>query len=154
MCAGDTPPSSPTTKRIRPSTTSSIRKALEKKDGPQGILLFFRKVTDEEHCEWLKRACAGDAEELGNMEWEKKKENQILQAKKQRNATKCKQKQHVKEKKRKVLAGLHSPGGSKIKVSHLTFTSRDVLTTYLQVTEVHLQHTPSINMGGSIPKLS
>jgi hypothetical protein len=154
MRTSDTPPSSPTTKRVRPSTASSIRRALEKKDGPQGILLFFRKATDEEHREWLKRTCAGDAEELENMEWEKKKEDQILQVKKRRNATKCKQKQRAKEKKREVLAGLRSPGGSKIKVSHLTFTSREVLTTYLKVTEVHLQHTTSINMGGSVPELS
>lgn len=65
MRTSDTPPSSPTTKRIHPSTTSSIREALERKEGPQGILLFFRKATDEEHREWLKRTYAGDAEDLG-----------------------------------------------------------------------------------------
>ena len=117
MCASDTPPSSPTTKRVRPSTTSSIREALERKEGPQGILLFFRKATDEEHHEWLNRTYAADAEDLETMVWEKEREDQILQVKKRRNATKRKQNQRAKEKRRDVLAGLQSPGGSKIKVS-------------------------------------
>ena len=154
MRASDTPPSSPTTKRVR-STTSSIREALERKEGPQGILLFFRKATDEEHREWLKRTYAGDAEDVETMEWEKEREDQILQVKKRRNATKRKQKQRAKEKKRDILAGLRSPRGSKIKVGHLMLdTSKGDLINYLQVTEVQLQDTPSIDMGGSVPELS
>jgi hypothetical protein len=89
-------------KKARLSTTSSIRKALETKEGPQGILLFFRKATEEEHCEWVKRTSAGDAEKLENMEWNKKRQEQILQVTKRRNATKRKQKQRAKEKKRSV----------------------------------------------------
>lgn len=126
MHTSNTPPSSPTMKKAHLSTSSSIWKALETKEGPQGILLFFRKATEEEHCEWVQRTCAVDAKILENMEWNKKRQEQISQVTKRRNSTKCKQKQRAKEKKHEVLEGLRSPGGTRIKVNHLIFDRKKI----------------------------
>jgi len=86
--------------------------------------LFFMKVTKDEHSDWIKRMFMANAEEFENMKWEKKREEQILQVKKRRNATERKQKQCTTTKKCEVLEGLHSPGGTKIKVSHLMFNQK------------------------------
>jgi hypothetical protein len=106
-------------KKLRESNPSSIRRALEKDGPPHGILLFFRKETVEEHRDWIARTFERDAEEFEGFKWKEERGQQILREKKRRNAANRKRKQRARDKRREIMAGLRSPGGTKTTVSCL-----------------------------------
>ena len=108
--------SSPT-KKARLHAQSSIRKAIEKKGEPQGLLQYFKKATKVEHQEYLDRSTAEAKESAENEQWKKNQHENFLQGKKRQYARERKQKQREREKKRQVSCGLRSPGGTKIKVN-------------------------------------
>ena len=106
-------------KKLRESNPSSIRRALEKDEQPHGILLFFRKATVDEHRDWIARTSECDAEKFEGFKWKEDREQQILREKQRRSAANRKQKQRARDKRREIVAGLRSPGGTKIIVSCL-----------------------------------
>ena len=105
------------TKKARLHTQSSIRKAIEEKGEPRGLLQYFNKATVAEHQAYLDRTTAEVKENAENEQWKKDQHEKILQVKKHLHATERKQKQREREKKKEISCGLHSLGGTKIKVS-------------------------------------
>jgi hypothetical protein len=118
-CATST--SSPT-KKARPQALSSIRKALEVKGKPRGVLQYFRKATEAEHQAYLERTTAELMERGCNEQWKKEKRDKILQEEKRQRARERKRRQRERKKKIEISCGLRSPGGTKIKVKTLTST--------------------------------
>jgi hypothetical protein len=125
-CTTDTPTSSPTKKKSRPQVLSSIRKALEKKGEPRGVLQYFRKVTEAEHQAYLKKSTAELMERADDEQWKIEKRKKTLQEEKRQCARERKQRQHDRKKRTEISCGLHSPGGTKIRVNF--FTSTEVTT--------------------------
>jgi hypothetical protein len=115
----DTSTSSPT-KKARLHVQSSIRKAIEKKGKPPGLLQYFKKATEAEHQVYLDRTTAEVKENAENEQWKKDQYERVLQVKKRQHAKERKQKQREKEMKRQVSCGLRSPGGTKRKVNIIT----------------------------------
>ena len=74
-------------------------------------------MTEAEHQAYLDRTTAEVKENAENEKWKKDQHERILQVKKHQNAREQKQKQREKEVKRQVSCGLHSPGGTKVKVN-------------------------------------
>jgi hypothetical protein len=108
--------SSSTMKKARLHAQSSIRKAVEE-GKPGGLLLYFKKATEAEHQAYLDRTTAEAKENAENKQWNKGQRERILQVKKRVQARERKRKQRAREMKVEVACGLHSPGGTKSKVS-------------------------------------
>ena len=108
--------SSPTMKKARLHVQSSIRKAIEEGE-PRGLLLYFKKATEEEHQAYIDRTTADVKENAENEQWNKDQHERILQVKKRLRARERKRKQRMREMKKEIASGLRSPGGTKIKVS-------------------------------------
>jgi hypothetical protein len=103
-------------KKARLHAQSSIRKAVEE-GKPRGLLLYFKKATEEEHQAYFDRTTADVKENAENEKWIKDQRERILQVKKCLHARERKRKQRAREVKKEVACGLRSPGGTKIKVS-------------------------------------
>lgn len=114
--ATNTPPISPVRKKSRLQTQSSIRQALESKETPQGLLLYFHKATKTEHQEWLLRSSEEVAERADNEHWQQEKRIRIMEEEQRLKATNRKCAQRGREKKLAIARGLWSPGGRKKKV--------------------------------------
>jgi hypothetical protein len=104
-------------KKARLHAQSSIRKAIEEKGKPRGLLQYFKKATEEEHQAYLDRTTAEVKKNAENEKWKKDRYEKVLQVKKRQHARERKQIQREREKKRQISCGLRSPGGTKIKVN-------------------------------------
>ena len=108
------------TKKARLHAQSSVRKAIEAEGEPRGLLQYFKKATKAEHQAYLDRTTAELKENAEDEKWKRNQHEKILRVKKRLRARERKQKQRGREMKKEISCGLHSPGGTKIKVSIIT----------------------------------
>lgn len=74
-------------------------------------------MTEEEEQAYLDRTTAEVKENAENKQWKKDKCGKISQVKKCQHAREQKKKQQERQMKKQISCGLHSPGGTKIKVN-------------------------------------
>jgi hypothetical protein len=111
-----TPSNSPTRKKPR-HRESSIRQALESKEPPHGLLLYFHKATESEHEKWVAQSSIDVAERADNIHWKQERRIQVMVEERRQRATDRKRAQRTRDKKSEIARGLRSPGGSRMKVS-------------------------------------
>lgn len=107
----------PEQKKARPMISSSIRTAINRSDGPRGILLFFKQATEEEHRDWIEQTFEGDKDKAEIKRRKKEKEEHTLVITTRARATACKQKQRAIMTMKEISNGLCSPEGRKINIS-------------------------------------
>lgn len=112
----NTPPHSPIRKKARPQNQSSIRRALERKEAPHGLLLYFCKATESEHQKWVNQSTIDVAERADDVRWQQETRISMMENERRQRATDRKREQRKREKNFEIARGLRSPGGRRIKV--------------------------------------
>jgi hypothetical protein len=107
-------------KKARMEVTSSIRSALDSKE-PCGIILYFKKATDEEHHQFLARTSDEIKERMNGDEWNANRMKEREKFIRQEREKIKKREQRERRKMHEISKGLRSPGGTKQRVCVLFY---------------------------------